>query len=46
MLFGMGDTNRVPRITSDDPRYAQLLRKRFNKRFSAEPDWFHVPKSP
>ena len=39
--------SRVPteRITPDDPRYRTVVDKRFNKRFSAEPDYVRLVDS-
>jgi len=34
-----------PRITPDDPRYTAVVEKRFNKRFSASPDYVRLVNS-
>jgi FAD/FMN-containing dehydrogenase len=34
-----------PRITPDDPRYLAVIDKRFNKRFSASPDYVRLAGS-
>ncbi|HEY0514197.1 MAG TPA: FAD-binding oxidoreductase [Thermoanaerobaculia bacterium] len=38
-------TNASPRIGPDDPRYLAVTRKRFNKRFSAQPDYVQLAHS-
>jgi len=37
--------NDSPKITPDDPRYLAVVEKRFNKRFSASPDYVRLVSS-
>jgi len=42
----MNDIAQVaPRIGPDDPRYVAVVEKRFNKRFSAKPDYVQLVSS-